>query len=83
MAIDGMAKADLRKALTDRIVSEVDDPDEWARALRAVAERLDLNLARIAWMVPTLDGRAFAVIEEAAVQGRPAERIRAAIQEAL
>lgn len=81
--LDGKTKADLRNVLTDRIIAEVDDPDEWARALRAVAERLDLNLARIAWLVPTLDGRAFDVIEEAAVQGRSAERIRAAILEAL
>lgn len=81
--LDGKTKADLRKVLTDRIIAEVDDPDEWARALRAVAERLDLNLARIAWLVPTLDGRAFAVIEEAEVQGRSAEQIRAAIREAL
>lgn len=81
--LDGKTKADLRTVLTGAIIAGVDDPDEWARALRAVAERLDLNLARIAWMVPTLDGRAFAVIEEASVQGRSAEQIRAAIREAL
>jgi len=81
--LDYQTNATLRKTLCERIVDEVGNPDEWPQALRAVAERLSLDLARLDWLVPSLHGRVAAVIDEASKQGRTADQIRVAIGGAL
>ena len=71
-----------RETVAKSIMEQVDDPTQWLRALRRIAERLGLNPARCLpiWADVTLEFACFKVLQEADNQGRSTDAVWEALR---
>lgn len=80
--MDYKTQIDVRDEMVNEIKMRIANPGEWLYAVRRIAERMDLRGERFLPLGGvTLMTACAATVDEAAKQGRTAERARAAIAE--